>query len=197
MFTGVYQSLAILVVVLGFYGVDFWLMARYDTQRSTGTGRAWDFTLMVLAALAVLILQPVLLPALSLYIPGVAGWVLQLLGVLSVLAGLALYVWSRLHLQHFYAERVEVQPQHRVVDNGPYALVRHPVFSGFFLIITGLLLITLSLPMLLMALYTYWDFSRAAMQEEALLSQELPEYSAYMQRTARFVPALRRQQTGR
>jgi protein-S-isoprenylcysteine O-methyltransferase Ste14 len=107
-----------------------------------------------------------------------------------------LQVWARLHLRQFYAERVEVQPEHYVVDTGPYAHVRHPLFTSFFVFVTGLLLVSPALPTLLVAAYAFWDFSRAARQEEELLSEHLAGYKDYMARVPRFVPGLSRAAPG-
>jgi hypothetical protein len=65
------------------------------------------------------------------------------------------------HLRQFYAERVELQREHQLIDSGPYATVRHPVFTSFFLFAGGLLLINPALPSALVFAYTLWDFSRA------------------------------------
>jgi len=115
---------------------------------------------------------------------------MQLLGVFLILAALALHIWSRAHLGHYYAERVEVQPGHRVIDTGPYKLVRHPVITSFFGIAAGLFLINPALTTLAALLYTIWDFTRAAQQEEELLTETLPGYAEYALRTPRFLPSL-------
>jgi protein-S-isoprenylcysteine O-methyltransferase len=118
--------------------------------------------------------------------------VIQILGVITILSALALHIWSRVHLQQFYAERVEVQPEHRVIDTGPYRLVRHPVITSFFGIAAGLFLINPALTTLAVLCYTIWDFRRAAGQEEELLSRTLPGYADYAGRTPRFLPRLSR-----
>jgi protein-S-isoprenylcysteine O-methyltransferase Ste14 len=87
---------------------------------------------------------------------------------------------------------VEVQPEHKVIDTGPYQLMRHPVITSFFGIATGLFLINPALTTLVVLLYTIWDFSRAAKQEEDLLTKTLPGYSEYANRTPRFLPRLSR-----
>lgn len=189
MFTGVYQSGLILAIITAYYVLDFWLISRYDRQRrAEGSGRSWDYTLMIFAAVAAMILQPALVPALSLNIEASWGAWVQAAGLLLAAGGLGLHMWSRLHLQHFYAERVERQPGHVVVNTGPYAHVRHPVFTSFFMLIIGLFLINPSLPTLLMVIYTFWDFSRAARQEEVLLSRDVPGYADYMTQTPPFFP---------
>jgi protein-S-isoprenylcysteine O-methyltransferase len=192
MLTGIHQAAATLLAIAAFYSVDLVFMLRYDRQRrATGSGRSWSFTLMALVAGAFLVLQPVLLPGLGLHIDAWWGALLQLVGLILVAGALLLHAWSRLHLQHFYAERVELQPEHRLVDSGPYAHMRHPLFTAYFMFVTGLLLINPAIPTLLVAVYVYWDFYRAAKEEEDLLGEQLPGYDGYMARTPRFVPKLR------
>lgn len=193
MLSGIPQSIATLLTIILFYSMDFALIRRYDKKRqASGSGRSWDFTFFIFLTVAVLVLQPVLLPILSFRTTAAWGLVLQLIGVLSILVALGLHIWSRAHLQQFYAERVEVQPEHKVIDTGPYHLMRHPVITSFFGISTGLFLINPSLPTLAALLYTIWDFTRAAKQEEELLAQTLPGYAAYADRTPRFLPRLSR-----
>lgn len=193
MLLGIPQAAATLLTILLFYTMDFTLIRRYDRQRqASGTGRAWDFTFFIFLMVAGLVLQPLLLPMLSFRTAQTWGFLIQLTGVFAILAALALHFWSRLHLQHYYAERVEVQPEHKIIDTGPYAHVKHPVITSFFGIAGGLFLVNPSIATLAALLYTLWDFTRAARQEEDLLSQTLPGYSDYARRTPRFLPRLKR-----
>lgn len=191
MFTGLYQSGLILAVIAAYYLLDFWLISRYDRQRqAAGSGRSWDYTIMIFAAVSAMILQPVIIPSLSLNIEAAWGALVQAAGVVLTLSGFGLHAWSRLHLQHFYAERVERQPGHVVVNTGPYAYVRHPVFTSFFMLMIGLFFINPAVPTILMVIYTFWDFSRAARAEEELLSRDVPGYADYMSQTPPFFPKL-------
>ena len=193
MWLGLPQSIATLLTILLFYAMDFALIHRYDKKRqASGSGRAWDFTFFIFAIVAILTLQPILLPILSFQTTESWGLVIQLIGIVTILFALALHIWSRAHLQEFYAERVEVQPEHKVIDTGPYRLMRHPVITSFFGIATGLFLINPALTTLAALLYTIWDFRRAATQEEDLLTQTLPGYAEYANRTPRFLPRLLR-----
>jgi len=189
MLTGIVQSVITLFTVGIFYTIDSILIRHYDRQRhASGSGRAWDFTFLIFAMVAVLVLQPMLLPILSFRTDQLWGLSIQLLGVFIILAALGLHIWSRAHLRHYYAERVEVQPEHKVIDTGPYQLMRHPVITSFFGIATGLFLINPALTTLAALLYTIWDFMRAAKQEEDLLTKTLPGYADYADRTPRFLP---------
>jgi protein-S-isoprenylcysteine O-methyltransferase Ste14 len=70
--------------------------------------------------------------------------------------------------------------------------MRHPVITSFFGIATGLFLINPALTTLFALAYTIWDFSRAALQEEDLLSRSLPGYAEYARHTPRYLPRLGR-----
>jgi len=191
MLTGAPQSAATLLTIILFYTMDFILIRRYDRQRqASGSGRSWDFTFFIFLLVAILVLQPILLPIISFRTDAIWGLIVQLLGMFLIFAALALHIWSRAHLRHYYAERVEVQPGHQVIDTGPYKLMRHPVITSFFGIATGLFLINPALTTLAALLYTIWDFTRAAQQEENLLSKTLPGYADYALRTPRFLPHL-------
>ncbi len=193
MFLGIPQSIAILLTIVLFYIMDFVLIHRYDKKRkASGSGRSWDFTLFTFAMAAVLILQPILFPAIGFRTTQAWGIFFQILGIFTVLVALGLHTWARVHLQQFYAERVEIQPEHKVIDTGPYKLMRHPVITSIFGIAGGLFLINPSLTTLAVLLYTIWDFSHAAKQEEDLLSKSLPGYAEYAERTPRFLPRLSR-----
>jgi len=191
MLLGIPQFAATLITIILFYTMDIVLIRRYDKHRSaSGSGRAWDFTFFIFVMVAVLILQPILLPILSFRTSQNWGFFIQLLGIVLILDSLALHIWSRAHLGHYYAERVEVQPEHKVIETGPYKLMRHPVITSFFGIAAGLFLINPSATTLAAVVYAIWDFTRAAQQEEDLLTSTLPGYSEYAHRTPRFLPRL-------
>jgi protein-S-isoprenylcysteine O-methyltransferase Ste14 len=189
MLSGIPQSILILLTGLVYYAVDFRLMRYYDQQGSQGSSaRSWRYTLLMLTFWLLLVVQPVLLPEVGVSTTAWWGLAAQVVGMASVACGLVLHWWARSHLQHFYVEDVQFQEGQYLVNTGPYERVRHPVFTSFFLIATGLLLINPALTTLAMVLYVSVDFSSAARQEEALLLEELPEYAGYMQRTGRFLP---------
>ena len=194
MLLGIPQSAATLLTILFFYAMDFTLIRRYDKQRqasgTSGTGRAWDFTFFIFVMVAILVLQPLFLQIISFRTNQTWGLFIQLFGLIVILTALALHIWSRAHLQHYYAERVEVQPEHKVINTGPYALMKHPVITSFFGIASGLFLINPSLTTLAAMIYTIWDFTRAAQQEEDLLSKTLPGYVDYARQTPRCLPRL-------
>ncbi len=118
--------------------------------------------------------------------PGLAGsWSC----VALVAAGAAFCWWARLRLGRLWSPGVALKPNHRVVDTGPYAIVRHPMYAGLLLAayatvaakstpwaVAGALLVTLGV----------WMKARL---EERFLRRELGEaYDAYAARVPMLVP---------
>ena len=198
MFSGIYQSIIILVLVAIYCITDWAMILRYDKQRrAEGSAKSWGFTITTIITAILLITQPTLLPWMSLYTSAWWGLVLQTAGILLALGGLGLHWWSRTCLQQFYAERTEVQPGHHLVDVGPYAYVRHPMFSSYFMLTGGFLLINPALATLIITIYTFWDFARAARRGEKLLAENLADYTDYMAHTPRFLPKFRNHSKGK
>ncbi|MEA4908265.1 MAG: isoprenylcysteine carboxylmethyltransferase family protein [Chloroflexi bacterium] len=115
---------------------------------------------------------------------------LVILGGALVLAGYGIVFL--VFRENRYASRVvEVEQEQQVIDSGPYALVRHPMYLG------TLLMFVFS-PL---ALGSYWAMLPALLivpvlvarirNEESLLARDLPGYAEYMQKTPyRLVPGL-------
>ena len=107
--------------------------------------------------------------------------------------GLAVIVWT-FRENSFAAPVVKIQAERkqRVIDTGPYAVVRHPMYAGMIPFFAGLGLIMESsglalaaVPMIVLGLWP-----RIAI-EEATLRRELRGYDAYLDRVrARLVPGL-------
>lgn len=180
------KSLFILSSVVFFYFIDFILIKHFDKNRKDGSGRSWDFTFFIFTVVSILVLQPISLYWLSFEVRKEISY----LGVLLIIASLGLHIWARKHLGHFYAERVEVQQKHDVINTGPYKLIRHPVITSFFGISFGMFLINPSIVTIGAFLYTLWDFAGAAKAEEILLSKELVGYKEYMKQTSKFLPLI-------
>jgi protein-S-isoprenylcysteine O-methyltransferase Ste14 len=191
MFTGIYQSIATLAIVLAFYVIDIAMMSRYERKlEAAGARRDWDFSKFMVATSILLVLQPITFPTMSLLITASWGLGIQITGFIVVIFAFSFHLWARRHLRKFYDLRDPVIPRHRLLVAGPYQYVRYPIITSFFGITTSLLLINPSLITLLISIYTTWNLSKAALQDERLMNSTLPEYPAYMERTPRFLPRL-------
>lgn len=188
MVTGLQLSLSMFLVISIFYGMHFWLIRKYDPFREKGSSGAVQYTILGLFVSLLIILQPAILPILGLYTNEGWGMSIQIFGLFLFFGSLLLHWWARSNLRQFFGERIEVQKGQRLIDSGPYAYIRHPIYTSFFLFGLALLLLNPSLLILLLLVYTFWDYGRLVSKEEKLLSDNIPGYRAYIARTSRFFP---------
>ena len=89
----------------------------------------------------------------------------------------------------FTSATIEVVADQRVVSTGPYAVVRHPMYSGSLLYFLGIPIALGSWWGLLVGMLMMPVFVLRLFDEEKLLARTLPGYSEYMDRVKyRLVP---------
>lgn len=141
---------------------------------------------LLVAAQAALLLTLVLLPSGDAW--PTPSW-LEVTGLVT--AGLGA-VWALIAALRL-GERLTPTPVPRdggeLRTDGPYALVRHPIYTGVLLIVVGITLRSGSALVLVLALSTAVFLHAKARFEEGLLAERFPEYRRYAEQTPRFVPA--------
>ena len=110
--------------------------------------------------------------------------------VLVVLSGMAFTWWARLYLGRLWSSSVTKKADHRVVDTGPYAIVRHPIYTGIILACAATaaqLGTALAVAGVLVLWVGFWIKARL---EERFLRGQLGEgaYDAYRQKVPMLVP---------
>ena len=118
--------------------------------------------------------------------------VLHVLGLAMYLLSTALIMWV-FRANSFAAPVVKVQAErhHRVISTGPYAFVRHPMYSGVMLFFVGVPLLLGSWWGVAIAPTFAVLFAIRARIEERALVEGLPDYADYAARVRyRLVPGL-------
>ena len=114
------------------------------------------------------------------------GWAM----VALTIAGFAFAWWARIHLGKLWSGGVVLRDEHRVVDSGPYALVRHPIYTGLFAAVIAMALVRATPLALLGAALFVLGFTLKARVEERFLEQALPGYADYRRRVGMIVPGI-------
>lgn len=81
-----------------------------------------------------------------------------------------------------------------LVQNGAYALVRHPIYSGIIFGAVGLGLWRMGITTMIFALLLVPFFDIKSRREERLLEAQFPEYASYKQTVSKFIPLYRKGQ---
>jgi protein-S-isoprenylcysteine O-methyltransferase Ste14 len=115
---------------------------------------------------------------------------LQVLGASAIAVGMYI-TFLTMRANTFAAPVVKIQAArgHRVISEGPYAVVRHPMYGGALLLIAGIPLLLGSWWGLAMALVIMLLLAVRAVMEERTLMAELPGYADYAARVRyRMIP---------
>lgn len=116
---------------------------------------------------------------------------IRAVGLLLTVAGLGITVWARVHLGQFWSARVTLKEGHELIQSGPYALVRHPIYSGILLAVFGSALFIGEWRALLGVCLVWVAHTLKARREEKLLSEQFGEaFVKYRQRTGALLPRL-------
>ena len=113
-----------------------------------------------------------------------------LVGISLMIVGMGFREWAILTLRESFLFRVGVLKDQKVVDVGPYRLIRHPGYGGSIVTFVGIGLAIQSLAgVLILALISGVVYGYRIMVEERALARDLGEpYVEYMRRTKRLVP---------
>jgi protein-S-isoprenylcysteine O-methyltransferase Ste14 len=58
-------------------------------------------------------------------------------GVLLTWAGIAFAIWARVHIGQYWSARITLKEDHKLISTGPYAFVRHPIYTGLLTATVG------------------------------------------------------------
>ncbi len=110
----------------------------------------------------------------------------------ATVAGFAFCWWARIHLGALWSGSVTRKADHRVIETGPYARVRHPIYTGLILAALATAALRGTALALVGAGLVILGFWIKARLEERFLRAELgtADYDAYASRTPMLIPRL-------
>ncbi len=126
--------------------IGFWVVAALGAKPSVGGGtRLWreaGVRVMLLVVVLVLwhlgLLKRTPTHLYSLYaVSAPWGLALGIVGSICSLAGVALAIWARIYLGKNWGMPMTLRQDHHLVTSGPYAWIRHPIYTGFLLAMLG------------------------------------------------------------
>lgn len=155
--------------------------------------RALLFIVVQFFLFAVIVLMLALLPAESNNAMKALG-----IGLMSLGVGVVILAFRAFRRVNNGGPNVSPEPRYSDthVSTGVYRYVRHPIYSGVILAGLGAAVYHGSTGMYVLAAALLIFFTIKSRFEESLLVQAYPDYRAYMHRTGRFFPTLRRSAGG-
>ena len=174
------------------WGISWLVSALWVGRSEREAGRrafGWQFAIACLGFFCLFVEAPVHLHGLWRN-----GGAIGAAMVALVAAGLAFGWWARLHLGRLWSVGVTRREGHRIVQSGPYSLVRHPIYTALIAAGLGLAVLKATPLALFGVLCLAVGFGMKARVEERFLGRELGQenYEAYRARVPMLVPFLRR-----
>jgi len=202
----VFEIVADVIVVLSLVYVAFiltladWLSALRRGQAVSllpeRAGRSYPFW----AQIGLILLGLALFAAMAYFLwiplgslPGQTAFILSVLGLVVYLAGCAFMLWARRRLGKMWgistSRDVKLLDDHQIIQSGPYAFVRNPMYFGWWVAMLGL---TMRYPVwmvLLLFLFSVYAFTGRARREDAALAERFGEaWTEYKQHTKYLIP---------
>jgi protein-S-isoprenylcysteine O-methyltransferase Ste14 len=104
-------------------------------------------------------------------------------------SGFALAIWARVHLGRNWSASVTVKEQHEHITSGPYAGVRHPIYSGLLLAFFGTAVALGEWRGILAFFIVAASLWAKLVREERFMSEHFGHgYDSYRQRVAALIP---------
>ena len=142
---------------------------------------------LVLCFLFLLVPEWIAAPLARPFLP--QGGFFYYLGLAVLIAGLAFSAWARQVLGRNWSGRVTIKEDHELVTRGPYAWVRHPIYTGALLAITGTALAYGRIGGLISIGLILAVFLRKIHLEEKAMGGHFGErYAEYRRRTKALIP---------
>lgn len=167
-----------------------WIAAAVYWRRKAGGrrgGRALWATVLVVASILVARLTWHDVAQLSDH-----SWWIELPGLVLLVVSTGFTIWARLRLGRMWSSSPNViQQDHELRTDGPYAITRHPIYTGLLGMVVGTVLVNgfgSSLAFLVIA--AVFLCSRIPV-EERLMNETFPDaYGRYRERVPLLVPGL-------
>jgi protein-S-isoprenylcysteine O-methyltransferase Ste14 len=180
--------ICLIIMTAGFAAVTARVVQRTPSllkrRAKAGAGTPlWDFILVTLFQL--LFMAILVIAGLEFRLRGTElPLALQVLGILLLIASMLLLGWAMGENPHFESTvRIQHDQQHRVIDSGPYRIVRHPGYVAAILLTLGMALTLRSRWALVPALLSVILFVVRTAREDRFLQAQLPGYRDFTERT--------------
>jgi protein-S-isoprenylcysteine O-methyltransferase Ste14 len=171
----------------------YWLLAAFATKRTVERGDLFGYRLVAL------VLVVALLAVFGLFglAPESVIWntpaAVAIACVCVVAAGAAFAVWARIVLGRNWSAEVTFKQGHELIESGPYALVRHPIYTGLLTMGLGTAIDygrPSGIALLVGLSGAFWVKAR---QEEKIMELHFPTaYAEYKARVPAIIPFLMR-----
>jgi protein-S-isoprenylcysteine O-methyltransferase Ste14 len=116
---------------------------------------------------------------------------LAYIGFASALAGMGIAIWARMSLGQYWSDKIVLKVDHQLVRSGPYARMRHPIYSGVLVGVAGSALVVDEWRGVLALLLLLANYTVKAKREDAILAEAFAQdFEVHKKSTGFLLPRL-------
>ena len=116
----------------------------------------------------------------------------EIAGFVIALCGIALALWARINLGRYWSDKVELKVDHQLIRRGPYAHLRHPIYSGVLLGVAGTALLVGEWRAVLAFVILLVNYVIKAKREDRILAGAFAEFDDHKRQAGFLLPNFRR-----
>ncbi|MDB5193137.1 MAG: isoprenylcysteine carboxylmethyltransferase family protein [Segetibacter sp.] len=115
---------------------------------------------------------------------------MTIVGAIMIIGGIVFRAWAVQTLGKYFTATVQIKSEHKLIDKGPYSVVRHPSYFGAFITIAGggMLLNSLIGFAFACIAMTVAYYVRIGIEEKELVGHFGDKYTNYMLKTKKIIP---------
>ena len=152
-----------------------WFIAAWFAKRTVECSGTWPRSIMWIVAILLVATRSGWMGLAN----GVSLWRatpgLAFVAAAVTAAGLSVALWARAALGRNWSGAVVLKEQHELIDRGPYALVRHPIYTGVLLMALGTVTVSGTRAGVIVFATMVAGLVVKAGREERLLASHFPE----------------------
>jgi protein-S-isoprenylcysteine O-methyltransferase Ste14 len=179
--------------IMWFATFAYWLVSSFSVKKSVKKQSGWErilYILCVLLAFSLLFGNYFNFAFLDRpFLSQNEYW--KISGLLLCATGLVFAIMARIRLGENWSGRITIKENHELIQTGPYAITRNPIYSGFLLAFAGC---SMSLGLLKGYLGIFFLIACILIKvskEEAYMQEVFGEkYSAYKAKVKRLIPII-------
>jgi len=184
----------VIAVCWGIFAV-VWLIASFFTKRTVERSASVWRVLWIGGLLAILAIAGRTNGGLWQHLP--TGWdftwidtpAIGLTADVVAVIGLLITLWARFALGSNWSGSVTFKENHELITSGPYAFVRHPIYTGMLMMLLGTVIISgHAFGFALLALGTFMLWLKSLDEERMMLKHFPDSYPGYKKRVAALIP---------
>ena len=180
-----------LVTCWGAFGLAWLAGAIFYDSRAPATRARSRFGSTVLIGVVIVTALSIALPRADWRSLAVHTTWARVTGLVLLLAATVLTVWARVALGTMWSAAPTVKQEHQLRTTGPYAITRHPIYTGMLGMLLGSLLLSGGRWVIAFPVYLVLLELKIRVEEKLMLAEFPDAYPRYRQQLPQLIPGLR------